>query len=81
MRTKPVEPNAEDSAREVARYTWLSTAEAGGVAGDVGDAKVREWIAAGELEALNIGTHKKPEWRIRPEALEALMAKRTKNAA
>lgn len=81
MRTKRIEADTADQEREVARYNWLSTAEAGALAGGVSDATVREWIGAGHLKALNINVGGKPEYRIKPEWLEAFVAKQTVNEA
>lgn len=65
--------------KEIARYNWLSPSEAGERAG-VTDETVLAWIKqSGGLRALNIGTGKRPAYRIKPEWLEAFLARRTVN--
>jgi hypothetical protein len=71
--------HAEEREREQARFSWLTLAEAGRLAGDVHADTVKAWIAAGELRALNIGTTSRPKYRIKPEWLDACIARRTLN--
>lgn len=67
-------PTPADKLKGIAAYTWLTTAEAGVLAGGVEAATVRQWIAGGLLAALNISPGKsRPEYRIRPEDLTAFI--------
>jgi excisionase family DNA binding protein len=65
--------------KEIARYQWLSPAEAGARVG-VTDETVVRWIKqAGGLKALDIGTKANPRYRIRPDWLDAFVARRSIN--
>lgn len=67
--------------REIARYQWLSTAEAGAIAGGVTSETVLGWIhQPNGLKAMDIGTKARPEYKIKPEWLNDFMALRTRNA-
>lgn len=73
-------PAAESNAEhESARYTWLTPRECGERAGGVADTTVREWIGAGKLRALNVGTRTRPEYRVREEWLAEFMQRQTLN--
>lgn len=78
MRTTKQTSRSDERERAQAQYRRLSTTQCAEIA-DVGDDKVRAWIASGELCALNIGTEKKPEYRVRREDLQALLDRRTVN--
>lgn len=62
-----------------ARYNWLRLAGVAREAGDVSTWTVRQWIAAGQLKALNIGTKFRPEYRVKREWLETFLMNRTVN--
>lgn len=64
-------------ARQEARYTWLRLAVVAREAGDVSTWTVRQWIAAGQLKALNVGTKLRPEYRVKREWLETFLMNRT----
>lgn len=65
--------------REIARYQWLTPAEAGARAGVTAET-VCAWIRLPKgLRAMNIGTKSRPAYRIRPEWFAEFMAKRTIN--
>lgn len=71
-----------ESERHEARRNWWDTAKIAEECGGVTTAQVRDWIDGGELRAMDVSSvgAKRPEWRSRPEWVEAFKARRTKNA-
>jgi hypothetical protein len=72
------------AAQDRAAFRWRTVAE---VADDprlsVSAAQVRKYIAAGELEAIDISSpgSTRPTYRINPESVDRMVRARTKHAA
>jgi hypothetical protein len=54
----------------------LTPEQAGALAGPVSDTTIWRWIKAGDLVAVNIGTRRRPRYRVRLAALRACLAAR-----
>ncbi len=70
-----------DESTAMAKAPCRSSLTTGDIAARlaVGEDKVRAWINAGELRAINVATvrGRRPRWRIDPEDLEAFIASRS----
>lgn len=66
--------------KEIARYTWLTTGEVARTQG-VSAETVLAWIRQPNgLKAMNVGTQKRPVYRIKPEWVNDFAQRRTRNA-
>lgn len=80
MRSNPGSAvTVEEQERVMALYSWLSTQEMADRAGNASDDTVREWITTGQLKAMNVGTRKKPVYRIRQDWASDFIEGRTIN--
>ena len=66
--------------RDRALYSWLTTAEVGRICGGVSAETVLSWIKMPDgLKALNVGTAKRPVYRIKQEWADEFLRRRTVN--
>lgn len=66
----------------VPAYTWLTVKEAA-LRMRVSPAQIRRWIAAGELESMDVAENAerpghRPTWRVKPSSVADMIRRRTR---